>query len=74
MSCTSCNAKCEHCYISYNGNLNGNEFYDMVEKLKDRYEIYINGSEPLINREYLKSYALYIIKIIKKYDIIYIGE
>ena len=58
MSCTKCNAKCEHCYISYTGNLSGDELYDMVNKLKDRYEIYINGSEPLINREYLKSYAL----------------
>lgn len=58
MSCTKCNAKCEHCYISYNGNLSGDELYDMVNKLKDRYEIYINGSEPLINREYLKSYTL----------------
>lgn len=40
------------------GNLEGSELYDMVEKLKDRYEIYINGSEPLINRDYLKSYEL----------------
>ena len=58
MSCTKCNANCEHCYISYSGNLDGDELYDMVLKLKDKYEIYINGSEPLINREYLKSYAL----------------
>ena len=58
MSCTKCNAKCEHCYISYTGNLEGDELYDMVEKLHGKYEIYINGSEPLMNREYLKSYAL----------------
>lgn len=58
MSCTKCNAKCEHCYISYGGNLTGDELYEMVDKLKDKYEIYINGSEPLMNKEYLKSYAL----------------
>ena len=44
MSCTKCNAKCEHCYISYNGNLDGEELYDMVEKLKDRYPIAYNKS------------------------------
>ena len=43
MSCTKCNAKCEHCYISYDGNLSVEELYDMVSFLKDRYEIYING-------------------------------
>lgn len=58
MSCTRCNASCEHCYISYTGNLDGDELYEMVDKLKDKHEININGAEPLINRDYLKSYAL----------------
>lgn len=58
MSCTKCNINCKHCYISYGGNMNGNELYDMVDKLKDKYEIMINGSEPLMNKEYLKSYKL----------------
>ena len=58
MSCTKCNANCKHCYISYNGNLSADELYDMVNKLKDKYEVFINGSEPLMNKDYLKSYTL----------------
>lgn len=58
MSCTKCNANCKHCYLSYEGNLTGDELYDMTHKLNDRYDLMINGSEPLMNREYLKSYKL----------------
>ena len=58
MSCTKCNINCKHCYISYTGNLSGEELYDMVDKLKDKHEVYINGSEPLMNKDYLKSYTL----------------
>ena len=58
MSCRKCNAKCEHCYLSYDGDFEPDELYDMVQKLKDKYEIYINGAEPLITKEYLKSYSL----------------
>lgn len=58
MSCSKCNANCKHCYISFDGNLDGSELYDMVSKLKDKYKIYINGTEPLMNKEFLKSYEL----------------
>ena len=57
MSCSKCNANCKHCYISFDGNLDGDELYDMVSKLKSKYKIYINGTEPLMNKEFLKSYC-----------------
>ena len=38
MSCSKCNANCKHCYISFDGNLDGSELYDIVSKLKDKYK------------------------------------
>jgi MoaA/NifB/PqqE/SkfB family radical SAM enzyme len=56
MACSSCNANCSHCYISYKGNRNPNELLEIVRKFKNKYSININGAEVLINPEYLKSY------------------
>ena len=32
MTCSDCNTKCKHCYISYNGNFNANELYNAVKE------------------------------------------
>ena len=37
MSCSKCNANCKHCYISFDGNLDGSELYDMVSKLLEEF-------------------------------------
>lgn len=52
-SCTNCNTKCEHCYVSLKGNYSKNQIDEVVDNLKDRFEIRINGTEPLMHKEYL---------------------
>lgn len=56
MACSNCNANCTHCYISYKGNRTHDELLSIVKKLKNKYNININGAEVLTNPEYLKSY------------------
>ena len=58
MICSKCNTKCKHCYINYRGDFDPDELYDLVKKLKEKYEVILNGTEPLINKEYLKSFAI----------------
>lgn len=47
---------CKHCYISYSGNRNPMELLKLVKKLKEKYEVVLNGAEVLTNIEYLNSY------------------
>ena len=56
MSCSNCNTKCKHCYISYKGSFSSDDLLEIVKILKNKYEIKINGTEPLITPEYLKSF------------------
>lgn len=56
MSCSNCNTKCEHCYISYKGSFKPDELFSIVKILKKKYRIKINGTEPLLTPEYLKSF------------------
>ena len=58
MICSKCNTKCKHCYINYSGDFDPDELYSLVKKLKEKYEVTLNGTEPLINEEYLKSFAI----------------
>lgn len=58
MSCSDCNTKCKHCYVSYKGNYDGDDLYDMCSKLKDKYQLNINGTEVLLHRDYFKTYNL----------------
>jgi len=55
MTCSNCNVKCKHCYISFKGNFKEYELYDLVTKYAKNYEIRINGTEPLLHKEFLKS-------------------
>lgn len=56
MSCSDCNTKCKHCYISYRGNFSDDDLYYTVCNLsKNGYNIFINGTEPLIHPGFLKS-------------------
>lgn len=56
MACSQCNINCSHCYISYEGNREPEELLKIVKKLKQKYDININGAEVLTNPLYLESY------------------
>jgi len=58
MICAACNNKCKHCYIPYEGNINSEELYTLVTTLNKKYEVILNGTEPLMNPGYLKSLKL----------------
>ena len=54
MCCSECNVKCKHCYIEYKGNFSSDELNKLVLELNNKYNISLNGSELLLNKEYLK--------------------
>lgn len=58
MSCSDCNTRCKHCYVSYKGNIDGDTLYDMCNNLKDKYQLNINGTEVLLHKDYFKVYDL----------------
>ncbi len=58
MTCASCNMKCKHCYIPYEGDIDPNTLKDIVSKLSKKYTVRLNGTEPLLNKQYLKSFKL----------------
>lgn len=58
MSYSDCDTRCKHCYISYKENIDGDLLYDMCDKLKDKYQLNINGTEVLLHRDFFKTYDL----------------
>ena len=56
MCCSKCNNKCSHCYINYKGDIDPDELLSIVKKLKKKYQIKLNGTEPLLNERYLESF------------------
>lgn len=58
MSCSKCNFKCSHCYIGYDSDFDSDELYNLVDQLRKKYKVKINGTEPLLNKNYLKSFDL----------------
>ena len=57
MTCSKCNMKCKQCYIPYKGNFESEELFEIVKILKNNYEIFLNGTEPLLNN-YLDSFRV----------------
>ena len=57
MTCSNCNMKCKQCYIAYKGNFESKELFEVVKLLKQKYEILLNGTEPLLNN-YLDSFKI----------------
>lgn len=55
MSCADCNTKCQHCYLPYSDNFSGDELYEVASLLSEKYEVRINGSEPLMHKDFLKT-------------------
>lgn len=58
MICSICNAMCKHCYIKYDNNIDPDVLYDLLEEWKERYDIVLNGTEPILNSKYFKSFQL----------------
>ena len=58
MACSDCNANCEHCYISYTGNMTGKYLLQMCRLFKNKYKIIINGTEPLLHEDYFEAFKL----------------
>ena len=54
MSCSNCNTKCNHCYISYKGSFTPEDLLETVKNLKKKYKF--NGTEPLLTPGYLESF------------------
>ena len=53
MAGSKCNINCEHCYISYKGNLTPEQLKERVSKLSKKYKVEINGAEILTDLGYL---------------------
>lgn len=58
MTCSNCNAKCRHCYISYEGNFEQRDLYNLCENLTQKYRVLLNGTEILLHPEYFESLKL----------------
>lgn len=58
MSCSDCNIKCKHCYISYKGNFTAEQLINLATELKKKYIVRINGTEPLLHKDFLDTYKL----------------
>lgn len=58
MTCSDCNTKCEHCYIGYTGNFDGDFLYNLCLALKDKYNVSLNGTEILLHEEFFKTIEL----------------
>ncbi len=53
LTCSDCNVKCKHCYISFNGCFTGEDLLEVVNNLFPRFQIRINGTEPLLHKDFL---------------------
>ena len=58
MTCSDCNTKCKHCYISYDGNFDGKDLYNLCEQLSKKYLVLLNGTEILLHEEYFDTIQL----------------
>jgi len=58
ISCYNCNANSEHCYISYYGNMSGEDLLKMCQAFKNKYKIIINGTELLLHQDYFNAFKL----------------
>lgn len=50
---SGCNLKCNHCYVNYQGHRNYREVQSMIDSLKEKYELRLDGAELLTDFSYL---------------------
>lgn len=55
MSCSDCNTRCKHCYISYTSNFEEDDLFELASEFIAKFNTSINGSELLIHPEYFKT-------------------
>lgn len=58
MLCSECNNNCKHCYISFKGKFTDNQLDDIIPSLMNKYTVLMNGTEPILNENYLKYYKI----------------
>lgn len=58
MLCSSCNIKCKHCYIKYNGDFKPEDAMLLIEHLQRKYIVQLNGSEPILNPGYFPLFKM----------------
>ena len=58
MLCSQCNNNCEHCYVKYSGRFTDEELRYLIPKLKEKYRILLNGTEPIMFPEYYKYFKM----------------
>lgn len=58
MLCSTCNIKCRHCYIKYKGDFKFEEAKSLISKLKEKYIVMLNGTEPILNKDYFPLFKL----------------
>jgi MoaA/NifB/PqqE/SkfB family radical SAM enzyme len=52
MLCSTCNVKCKHCYIKYKGDFKYDEVNSLIDTLQKKYIVMLNGTEPILNKDY----------------------
>lgn len=58
MLCSKCNVKCKHCYIKYEGNFNPTDAAHLITKLQEKYTVSLNGTEPILNKQYFPLFKM----------------
>ena len=57
MTCSNCNTKCKHCYISYEGNMTEEQVHMLIEGFSNKYNTSINGTEVILHPEFFKFFG-----------------
>ncbi|MBR1939357.1 radical SAM protein [Candidatus Saccharibacteria bacterium] len=59
MVTSACNANCQHCYIPYKGAFDPKRLIELIRSFQtDGYNVYLNGTEPLMNPDYLAAFTV----------------
>ena len=58
MLCSKCNVNCKHCYVKYKGNFDKDKVRELLEELKKKYFVILNGTEPILFPEYYELFSI----------------
>lgn len=58
MLCSKCNVNCKHCYVKYNGNFDKDIVKHLLEELRKKYFVILNGTEPILFPEYYELFSI----------------
>lgn len=57
MLCSECNNNCKHCYVKYRGRFSIEELDELLPKLNSKYNVLLNGTEPIMFHEYFRFFS-----------------